>query len=308
LTLFKNGIILTILIVFFLDFCYTVGNKRYTALKFGRFAVYREINSVEIIAQNKIENNLNNLKGYWLHFYLNGEGGEFLDYNLPIPTYLEHYNKGYAVAWCIEGYFGTKKGEAFLNDVIARFIISFADLSPKRLPYKPEVKKDNKTAHILNKAYSLKRFSTRLKSIKTKNKIPQRAESFEDLIFWAIKLMAEDLITQYGIIPYQQLEDFALNNFLHKKDRSTIRAKCRNIFNWYEQRDFKITKKKEWKMSRTDHIKAVHKKRTEETERKILNYTSGLFSETLKKKNGKWNISKISKDLNLSVNTVKKYL
>lgn len=262
-------------------------------------------NPMEIIAQNKTENNL---KGFWLHFYLNGSGSEFLDYDLPIPTYLEHYNRGYAVAWCIEGFFGTKKGEHFLNDVIARFIISFADLSPQRLPYKPNYEKSIKTAHILNKAYSLKSFSTKLKSIKTKKKIPQRAEQFEDLIFWAIKLMAEDLISEYGLIPYQQLEDFALNNFIHKKDRSTLRAKCRSVFNYYEEKDFKITKKERSKMSREEHIKKVHKARAEETERKILNITSGMFADDLKKKNGKWNISKIARELNLSVNTVKKYL
>jgi len=33
-----------------------------------------------------------------------------------------------------------------------------------------------------------------------------------------------------------------------------------------------------------------------------------MFANDLKKKNGKWNIAKIAKELNLSVNTVKKYL
>ncbi len=272
---------------------------------------------MEIIAENQTENNLNNLKGFWLHFYLSGNGSEFLDYDLPIPTYLEHYNKGYAVAWCIEGYFGTKKGEAFLNDVIARFILSFADLSPKRLPYKPDYEKNNKTAHILVKAYSLKKFSSKLKSIKTRKEIPQRAEVFEDLIFWAIKLYAEDLIRDYGLIPYELLEDFAVNQFLHKKDFSTIRAKCRNIFNWYEERDFKIQEKKYknnkekyegTKMTRIENMKRINKERAEEKRRKILNALSGMFADDYKKKNGKWNISKIAKELNISRDTVKKYI
>ena len=271
---------------------------------------------MEIIAQNKELHNNIEIKGFWLHFYLNGQGGEFLDYNLPIPTYLEHYNKGYAVAWLIDGYFGTKKGETFLNDVIARFLLSFADLNPKRLPYKPEYEKDNKTAHILNKAYSLKSFSTRLKSLPTKRKkIPIRADMFEDLIFWAIKLMAEDLIREYGTIPYYLLEDFALDQFLHKKDRSSIRCKTRNVFNWYEKRDFELPKPKEpkqtkgeYKMTRIENMKKVNQERAEEKKRKILNATSGMFAEDLKKKNGKWNIAKIAKELNLSVNTVKKYL
>ncbi len=213
-----------------------------------------------IIAENQTEKQLKTLeaisiaqyeaqhhkKGFWLHFYMSGNGSEFLDYKLPTPSYLEHYggSGGYAVAWLIDGKFHTLKGQAFLNDVIARFSISFADLSPKRLPYKPNYQKSNKEAHILNKAYSLKSFSTRLKSIQTKKEIPQRAEAFEDLIFWAIKLFAEDLIREYKIIPYQLLEDFAVNQFLYKKDLSTLRAKSRNIFNWYEKRNFEIKEKK----------------------------------------------------------------
>jgi len=269
---------------------------------------------MSIIAQNKTKNQLT---GFWLHFYLKGSGSEFLDYDLPIPNYLEHYNKGYAIAWLIEGYFGTKKSEQFLNDIIARFMLSFADLSPKRLPYKPEYEKSLKTAHILNKAYSLKSFSTKLKSIKTKKKIPRRADMFEDFIFWAIKLYAEDLIREYNLISYQLLEEFALNQFLHKKDKSTLKAKCRNIFNYYEERDFKIKEKKYennqkkyegTKMTRTENIIKVNKARAEEKKRKILNITSGMFADDLKKKNGKWNIAKISKELNISYDTVKKYL
>ena len=268
---------------------------------------------MDIIPNKETENNLNHLKGFWLHFYLNGDGSEFLDYKLPTPSYLEHYggNGGYAIAWLIDGYFATKKGEEFLNDVIARFLLSFADLKPKRLPYKPEYEKDNKTAHILNKAHSLKSFSTRLKSLPTKKKFtPRRADAFEDFVFWAIKLYAEDLIKDFGLIPYELLEDFALKTFLHKKDRSTLKAKSTSIWKYYEKLDWELPKRKERsKMSREDHIKKVHKERAEATEKKILNYTTGLFAETLKKKtSGKWNISKIAKDLNLSRDTVSKYL
>ena len=270
---------------------------------------------MEIITQNTEINNINHLKGFWLHFHLMGEGGEFLDYGLPTPTYLEHYNKGYAVAWNIEGFFGTKKGENFLNDVIARFLLSFANLKPQRLPYKPKYERDNKTAHILNKAYSLKSFSTRLKSLPAKKKFSaNRADMFEDFVFWAIKLYAEDLIRDLGIIPYEILEDFALNTFLHKKDRSTLKAKCRSIWNYYEERNWELPKKKfnqtkeQYKMTRTENMIKVNLERAEEKRRKILNACSGLFTEQYKKKNGKWHIGKISKELNISRDTVKKYL
>jgi len=277
--------------------------------------LYREINSMDIISDSETKNNLNELKGFWLHFYLNGEGGEFLDYDLPIPSYLEHYNRGYAVAWCIDGYFGTKEGEKFLNDVIARFLLSFADLSPKRLPYKPNYEKDKKTAHILVKAYSLKSFSRKLKSLPTKKKFtPRRADMFEDFIFWAIKLYAEDLIRDYGIIPYEMLEDFALKTFEHKKDRSTLKAKSKSIWNYYDERNWELPKKKfkqtkgEYKMTRIENMKKINTERAEEKRRKILNAISGMFADDYKKKNGSWHIGKIAKDLNITEKTVKKYL
>lgn len=272
-----------------------------------------------IIAETEKENNQNEIKGFWLHFYLQGSGAEFLDHDLPYPSYLKHYGgkgESYAIGWLIEGFFGTKKGEEFLNDIIARFLLTFREEKAQRLPYKPDTK-DN-TAHILAKAYKLRQFSTRLKSISKKKKIPQRAEMFQDLVFWAIKLFAEDLIRDYGFIPYQQLEDFALDNFLWKKDRSTLRAKCRNVWNYYEAKEWELPKEKKYsnneekyrgtRMTRTENITRVNKQRAEEKKRKILNTLTGMFAEDYKKKNGSWNISKIAKDLGLSINTVKKYI
>ncbi len=252
----------------------------------------------------------NNLKGFWLHFYLKGAGCEFIDYDLPIPNYLEHYggSGGYAIGWKIEGYFNTVKGEKFLNDIIARFIITFADLSPQRLAYKPEYQKDDKHAHILNKAYSLKDFSKKLKSIKTKKYISKRSNNFDDLVFWAIKFHAEDLIKTYKIIPYELLESFALDQFRHKKSNSTLKAKCRNIFNYYDALDFKIPTKRKALLSRSENIIKMNKERAAQKENMILNLIASPGKDLLKKKNGKFNISKIAKSLNFSRDTVKKYL
>ncbi len=61
-------------------------------------------------------------------------------------------------------------------------------------------------------------------------------------------------------------------------------------------------------MTRVENMKKINEERAEEKKRKILNAITGMFAEDLKKKNGKWNIVKISKELNISQNTVKKYL
>jgi hypothetical protein len=209
----------------------------------------------------------------------------------------------------IEGYFGTLKSSRYLNDVIARFLITFQELQPQRLPYKPHVKPD--IGHYYAKIYKLKELQN-LKSLKNKAKAPARADSFDDYMFWAIKLFCEDLIRANGLATYQQLEDFAYINF-EQKERSTLRAKCRSIFNWYEQRDWELKErikkdKGEIMATRQEHAKTMAQQKAEKAKRKVINAITGLMAETYKKKNGKWNAKAIALDLQISQPTVAKYL
>ena len=259
-----------------------------------------------------IPNKPKELKPYWLLFHLNGSTSDFLEHDLPLPSYLKKINRGYLIGWKIDGYFGTTSGLKFLNDIIARFTITFADKSITRLPYSPTLE-DNK-AHVNDYTYKLDRFSSNLKSMKAKKFIPSRAENFEDIVFWAIKFHAEDLITEYSILSYEQLESFAMTQFIHK-ERSTIRAKCRSIWNYYEQRDFKLnTRKKttktkeELQMSRTEHIKKVHEERANNTKAVIESLVTGKHADKYKKKNGKFNAVLVAKASKISEKTVRKYL
>jgi len=244
----------------------------------------------------------------WLNFHLNGNGTEWIEKDIPTPTYLEHLNKGYIIAYCLNGFFGTQKGSIYLNDIIARFILTFADLEPYRVKEEPNIKP---AGHYSKKIYKLKELQA-LKSLNNKRLIPTRAEQYHDYTFWAIKLFCEDLIKSQGIATYQQLEDFAYSNF--EKECSTLRAKCRSIFNWYEVRDFKISgykrkmTKKEYEMTRRERALENNRIRKERAKLKVLDATTGLMQNNYKKVNGSWNISKIAKELNMSVNTVKKYI
>lgn len=246
---------------------------------------------------------------YWIFFHFQGNGTEWIDQGLPIPTYLEHINKGYLIAWAINGYFGTQKGTEYLNDIIARVLITFKDLKPQRLCYKPKIEN---ASHYLPKIYKLQELQT-LKSIKTRIKAPARADSFEDHVFWSIKLYCEDLIRNQGLPAFSQLEDFAYSNFDHK-DKSTLKAKCRSIFNWYESKDWQLPYKRktktaeELKLTRQERAKENTKERQERTKAKVINAITGLMSETYKKKNGTWHISQIAKDTNLYRDTVSKYI
>ena len=256
-------------------------------------------------------------------FHFTGNGTEWIDEGLPIPTYLEHINKGYLIAWAIDGYFGTQKATEYLNDIIARVLITFKDLKPKRQLYKPKIEgspfrsvrpqnSGRYGAHYLPKIYKLKELQ-KLKSIKKHIHAPSRADNFEDHVFWSIKLFCEDLIRTQGLPTFSQLEEFAYSNFNYK-DKSTLRAKCRSIFNWYETNDWKLPYQRktktaeELKLTRQERARANTEERAARAKAKVTNAVTGLMAETYKKKSGTWNITKIAEDTNLNRRTVTKYI
>lgn len=264
---------------------------------------------MNIIAENK------QIHNFQMAFKLsNGaDGSEFLDYDLPFPNTVQHLNGFVRIMWLINGYTGTKKSREYFNDIIARFIISFADYEAQRVPFKLDTIQ-NDTLH------ELKEFNG-LESIKKRSYDISRSENMahaQDQVFFAIKFYAEQLIVDFGFCQYDRLEDFAVSNFLDRKDKSTLKAKCRSIYYWYEERDFKITnyqkkytteeEMEQLKMTRQEHINRVNKERAEKSERLIKNATSGLMSNEYKMKSGKWNISKLAKELKLSRPTIMKYL
>ncbi len=263
----------------------------------------------EIIPQKDLLN-----QAFWLFFHIkDGEGVEWMDYDLPIPTFLKHINRGYLVGWAIDGYFGTKKGQKFLGDILARFLVTFKKDNIERLAYKPQI--DDKTAHIHAKVYKLREFSRKLASIPTKIYIPERAQQFHDYAFWAIKFYAEDMINETGLIAYENLENWALEQFVDK-ERSTIRAKCRSVFYWYENKDFIIPKKhrpmkqylEETVASRSEHMRNVSKKKAEKNKKIVINAITGLYADEYKKKSGAWHFTKISEATGISSKTVAKII
>ena len=129
--------------------------------------------------------------------------------------------------------------------------------------------------------------------------------------------MQKDLIRQDGLIIWNTFETWAFENFIDlAKDKSTLKAKCRNVFNWYFERDWQIgrvnksNKTKEQIMAtRQEHaIKIAKKKIVKIQRKKVLNCITGIFAHEYKKPNGSWNISKIAKDSGTTRPTVMKYL
>jgi len=241
---------------------------------------------------------------------MHGDGIEWMDEGLPTPTYLEHINRGYIIAWAIDGFFWTEKGQKYLNDIIARVLITFAPFRPQRLNFKPNI---TSAGHYYPKIYKLKELQA-LRSLAYKQKAPLRADNYSDYTFWAIKLFCEDLIRKQGIVGYEQLEEFALANFLAKKDRSTLKAKCRSVWHWYNDRDWKLDgyKRKmtneEYEMTRRERSEANAKLKFERSKKAIINTITGLYADEYKKKNGSWHIGKIAKAVSMTEKTVAKHL
>ena len=170
---------------------------------------------------------------------------DWIDYKLPIPNL--HYMDSdlyLYIGWKINGYFGTTKSIDFLNDIIARFIITFKN-NIERIDIKEPPKEmiNDCVGRTSKNTYELKEFSQKLESLKTKKLPPSRSDMFDDYTFWAIKLFVEDTIQENGSIEYDYLEHWALTNFIEHKERSTIKAKCRSVYEYYRKNHFKIPRR-----------------------------------------------------------------
>lgn len=235
----------------------------------------------------------------WLAFKCSGDASELFEHNLPTPHYFQRENAAlYALGWLINGFFHTGKGVEYLNDIIARIILSMPVL--EKIDIEPATRSTPIKLQQLQNAVSLPaKIRTRIDT----------ANRYQDTVFWAIKLQAERYIRVLGgWFPYEELERWAFSVFKAPgdvKDRSTLRAKCRSIWHWYEKRNFTIPEGRKFTMSREDNIKRVNEQRKLDAKRKVLEASNGL---TVRKKNGKISIKAVSEHTGISAKTVSKYL
>ena len=229
---------------------------------------------------------------------------------IPYPQshYYSNEHNRMVYCWYIDGFFGTKNNIKFLNDIIARFKITV----DCQLHSFKSVPMENINPIKLKAFQGLKS----LARDKLKEKYQRVETRADDYVFWCLKLYAEDLIRQDGLIIWNTFENWAFENFIDlAKDKSTLKAKCRNVFNWYFERDWQIGRvnksnktKVEIMATRQEHAIKIAKKNSEDTKKKVLNCITGIFAHEYKKPNGSWNISKIAKDSGTTRPTVMKYL
>ncbi len=217
----------------------------------------------------------------------------------------------YYYQFVVDGVFDTTKGVIFLNDIIARFMITFPSYGVE----KQEVKR----VPARKEGLKLKQFQG-LKSVKKLSTNFYKTNLFtnKDNVFWALKIALETQLEQ-GNISYETFEDFAFANFEDKaKDRSTLRAKCRSIYNYYADRNFETRTRGKYKnhqhyleetmATRQQNMAKINNKRKEDCRRVIVGLITGLTSFEYKKQNGEWNVSKLAKDTKLTRKTIYKYL
>lgn len=232
-------------------------------------------------------------QGFWLHLRASGDGLEIAEYNLPTPNYYQRNDEGsYHVAWLLNGYFGTIKSRAYLNDMIARISISMKIAN--RIPYAPN--------RVEGRGYDLKEFQN-LPSLPRRTETSPNAHKREDAIFWAIKLESIYRIRLYGWLDHDALWEWAHELFITKaKDRSTLKAKVRNVWQWYKDRDWKIDDRS-FTMSRSEAGRKAHEKLAKDTEAKVRGAITAL--QFLQEK---ITVSGVAKQAGVSRNTARKYL
>ncbi len=237
-----------------------------------------------------------------LFFKASGDGMEFLDNNLPTPHYFKRHNQdAYTIGWLIDGYFGTKSSKEYLNDIIARIALTVP--IQNRLDFAPKFP-------ITTKAIKLSTFQN-AQSLKTnyiKQAIKHHNELSDDKVWWSIKYQAESFIRQFnGWFDVDLLMQWAFNIFdigKDVKDRSTLKAKVKNTYIWYEARGFTIPKhERGFIMSRKEAGINAAAKNAAAKKAKVQKAIAGLqFMQE------KVNIANVARDAQVSRNTAKKYL
>lgn len=245
------------------------------------------------------------LTNTWLHIQFDADISAELGNTIPYPNHHYIRNNKLVYCWLISGWFDTANAVTFLNDIIARFKITYIDC---------KYLKHSKDTQSSIKPYILKEFQglkSKAKSI-LKDKYSRVETKSDDYVFWCIKLYCEDLIRQNGLIIYSSLESWAFDNFIdHCKDKSTLRAKCRGTYNWYFERDWKIGRVKVNKTSeeimatRVEHANKLSLRNEEIAKQKI--YNAQRLIKYFGNQDGKLSLRAVERESGCSINTVRKH-
>ncbi len=270
-------------------------------------------------------------RGFWLSFQIHGDGSELFEYGLPPPNHYERSNNAsYKVYWHVDGYIHTKKGRDYLNDIVARFSGAFRIVKRLHAPAHQQVfygqiqrgsdsgaPQDQTHPNPSRDEYgiigdkdflkicNLKQFGG-LPSLRSNRSAKElHTSKYEDNVFWAIKLEAIMRIRVNGWLDRSSLEDWASDVFLvgeHVKDRSTLRAKCRSVNEWYEARNWRVDER----ISTMSRVKGMAKARAIKSERVKAKIQGAI--NVLKLYGIKITVRSVAEEAGIGTATAQKYL
>ena len=269
----------------------------------------------------------------WIFFYVVGQQ-EWLNCGLPAPSLLIPLKHSYYIGYKIEGYFSTQKNRKFLQDIIARFVITLAHEGAQKveyLHYKPYL--DNKDIIHYNEDYiynlrdDIAPCLLSLQETKKRDKerdnllatIGQYTNS-EDELFDAIRFTIYDFVKMNGkdALTYDYVETIAQVKYEiigSKKGWSTAKAKAKAIYKWVKENYRVGTGKNNWnykrktkddeelKMTRRENMMRINEKKKRENRKKVLDAVNEL-----KSKNERVTIRKVASIANVAKATAEKYL
>ena len=269
---------------------------------------------------------------------------DWIDAELPQPTFIIEAYDGYFIGWAIKGKIKTQSQKAFYKDLSLRLkktLLKRTDLqqvensSVWALQYALE----NGERIITKQRYEMKKLASfcesltteeskekKLANTTTKEELAIYAGTYsksEDALFDFIRHKVYDYkkiaIIEKRNITLEELENYAVAigqlgyEVIGGKGESTALAKAKNIaewtfYNYNGKRKRKTKDDKELKVTRIERSKANAKLKYDRVHKKILNLVTGMFKDEYKKKDGSWNVSQIAKDANVTRASVYKHL
>lgn len=263
---------------------------------------------------------------------------EWLTAGLPIPTLLIPLRNYYYIGYAIEGFFGTTRNRKFLQDIIARIMTTLIHEGAQKVEYlerEPYILDTDIAHYYPENVYNLRDdlspclISARdFEDDKERDKVYALLSAFgantEDLLFDAIRFAVYDFVRANGknALTYDYVEEIARIKYEiigSKKGWSTAKAKAKAVYNWVMENYNPGSGKNNWNyqrkmtdeelmMTRRERALANAKKIKETKRKMILDAITGMFKHEYIKDDGSWNIYRLSKDLKMSHNTIRKHL
>lgn len=213
---------------------------------------------------------------------------------MPPPTRIWLTNCGYIVQYDLNGYFATYTALKFLSDIISRFCITFG---AEYLDFTPQSEPDTDNGLSIE----LKDLAKDLEKLKKRFNGQQHASKFEDERFWSMKLWVEKKLKEGETVTQQELFLWARTNL--DGSLSTLKAKSKSIYNYYQGRGFQPSEGRTHEMSRTENAKKQAAAKAQKAKAAVLSvYTSMQFLDE------KTTITAVGKNAGVDRKTASKYL